>query len=193
VRQTTFLIISTIFLFTSLGCKQKRNQLFNSFISSLANIKLPYTYDSSSPKTHNINNDGIDSLFFESGPTQHDYIGYFKNNDSYVHVLTVHTGDFFQSLCISSFDKEGNLLKRMSPSFDNCMGHIPIEFKSCKETITISLDKKIVCNSIKVISHKGQQDSLIKAVQTFQLLTDGRLVKKITTCNSSLALVPLMC
>lgn len=178
MKQTTFLFISTIFLFSSLGCRQKRNQLFNSFISSLDNIKLPYTYDSSNPKTHNADNDGIDSLFFESGPTLHDYIGYFKDNDSSVHILTVHTGDFFQSLCISTFDKEGNLLKRVSPSFDNCVGHIPIEFESCKETITISLDKKIVCNSIKVISHKDQQDSLINAVQTFQLLTDGRLVKE---------------
>lgn len=170
---TTFLIILTVLLSSS--CKQTRKQAFDKFVFQLDNIKLPYIYDSENPKTNTKKIDEGDSSFFVQGPTIHDYIGYFNDDSNCVHILSVHSGDFFQDLCISTFDKEGNLLNRISPSFDNCVGQIPIEFKNCKETITINKDKRISCSSIKVFIGSNQQDSFVRQVRLFKLLTDGRL------------------
>jgi hypothetical protein len=178
-KQTTFLTtLWAIITLTFVGCRQNKGQTFESFISRLDNIDLPYSYDSSIPLRQTKSLNGLDNLFFEDGPTLHDYIGYFKGDSNNIHILTVHSGDFFEDLCISTFDREGNLLNRVSPSFDDCVGHVPLDFKSCEEKIIINKDKKIVCTSFKIVLNISKKDSLIKDTKTFHLTTNGSLEKE---------------
>ena len=178
-KQTTFLTtLLAIITFTCVGCRQNKGQTFDSFISRLDHIDLPYSYDSAIPLTQTKSFNGLDNLFFEDGPTLHDYIGYFKGDSNNIHILTVHSGDFFEDLCISTFDNEGNLLNRVSPSFDNCVGQVPLDFKSCKETISINQDKKIICTYFKTVLNINKKDSLIMDTKTFHLTTAGRLEKE---------------
>jgi hypothetical protein len=180
-KQMTFLTtLLAIITFTFVGCRHNKGQTFESFISRLDNIDLPYSYDSSIPLRQTKSFNGLDNLFFEDGPTLHDYIGYFKGDSNNIHILTVHSGDFFEDLCISTFDNEGNLLNRVSPSFDDCVGQVPLDnnFKSCKETISINQDKKIICTYFKTVLNINKKDSLIMDTKTFHLTTAGRLEKE---------------
>jgi hypothetical protein len=69
---------------------------------------------------------------------------------------------------------------RDSPSFDDCVGQVPLDnnFKSCKETISINQDKKIICTYFKTVLNINKKDSLIMDTKTFHLTTAGRLEKE---------------
>jgi hypothetical protein len=68
-KQTTFLTtLLAIITLTFVGCRQNKGQTFESFISRLDNIDLPYSYDSSIPLRQTKSLNGLDNLFFEDGP-----------------------------------------------------------------------------------------------------------------------------
>ncbi|MFC5271356.1 hypothetical protein [Adhaeribacter terreus] len=163
-----------------IGCKQSqvKKQPFDEFISQLNQVQFPYTYNS---KKHlpisSLSSNTFDALHFNSGPTLYDHFGYFLSDSGTVHVLSMHSGDFFQSLTITTFDLKGNKLFEADLSSENCVGSPPIGFKSCDEIIKIDQNKTISNISTKIISGKKQQDSLLTTSYKMKLWNNGKLKK----------------
>jgi hypothetical protein len=169
------LILLLLFSFI-LGCTTStKKEQFELFIADLKPVTLPFYYDSGKEVKHfqgRFKND-VDSIFFKYGPSFHKFIGYYIESNT-IRILSLNCGDFFRNLTITTFDKEGNMLNNVTPSFNGCTG-IPINFEKCKELIILNTDNKIIATELKIIKLPGNGDTIIKKTKNYRLDIFGRL------------------
>lgn len=172
--KSNLLGVLIIIIFLS-GCKRdsEEKKLFNSFVSQMPEVKLPFQYDSDKQLSGIVFKNRIDEAFYPPGPTLSHIVGYIRSDSSTIHVISIFTADFVQNLIIDTFNEDGRRLNSISPSFDNCAGAPPISFNSCKEVISIERDKTIKAVSRKELKENNNSYNPQEIVKVGRLFSNG--------------------